>query len=129
MEDAEHNTKRVSVLVVEDEALIACDLQNILESNGYRVIGPAASLARAWDLIEQETPDLALLDVNLGSSTSFPLADVLNSRDCKIVFVTGHSRPFICESHRHRPVVEKPFLPHDLLAAVQSRLEAPAEAA
>ena len=77
MEDIEHNAKRVSVLVVEDEALIACDLQNILESNGCRVIGPAASLARAWDLIEQETPDLALLDVNLGSSTSFPLADVL----------------------------------------------------
>jgi DNA-binding response OmpR family regulator len=100
-----------------------------LENNGYRVIGPAASLTRAFELIERETPDIALLDVNLGDSTSFPLADILTARNCKIIFVTGHSRPWICESHRHRPMVEKPFLPQDLLAMVQSRLKAPAEAA
>jgi CheY-like chemotaxis protein len=129
MADFVETPRQASVLVVEDEALIACDLQNMLEGHGYRVIGPAASLRRALELIEHETPDLALLDVNLGDSTSFALADVLTSRRCKIIFVTGHSRPWIAEPHRHRPMVEKPFLPQDLLAMVQRGLEAPAEAA
>ena len=116
------------MLVVEDEALIACDLQQILEAHGYRVIGPASSPARALDLIEHETPDLALLDVNLGGTNSFALADVLTARHCNIIFVTGHSRPWIKAAHRHRTVVEKPFLPSDLLAKVEEGLEAPPDA-
>ena len=113
-----------SVLVVEDEALIACDLQDILESNGYRVIGPAASITRALDLIKDETPDLALLDVNLREATSFALAETLAARKCKVIFVTGHSRSWISEKHRPRRLVEKPFLPADLLATVKKELEA-----
>jgi DNA-binding response OmpR family regulator len=116
--------KLPSVLVVEDEALIACDLQHILESNGYRVIGPAASPARALELIKDEAPDLALLDVNLGDTTSFALADALTARECKVVFVTGHSRSWISKIHRPRRVVEKPFLPDELLATVKNELEA-----
>ena len=113
-----------SVLVVEDEALIACDLQDILESNGYRVIGPAASIARALDLIKDETPDLALLDVNLREATSFALAETLTARKCKVIFVTGHSRSWISDKHRPRRLVEKPFLPADLLATVKKELDA-----
>ena len=128
MPHTKNNTRGASVLVVEDEALIACDLQEILEKHGYRVIGPASSLARALDLIEHETPDLALLDVNLGETNSFALADVLTERNCNIIFVTGHSRSWISAAHRHLTIVEKPFLPSDLLAKVEEGLEAPPEA-
>jgi DNA-binding response OmpR family regulator len=124
MAGIEGNASGAKVLVVEDEALIACDLQQILETHGYKVIGPAASLARAFDLIEQETPELALLDVNLGAADSFALADVLAARNCEIIFVTGHSRYWISAAHRHRTVVEKPFLPRDLIAKVEEGLEA-----
>ena len=57
------------VLVVEDEALIAMDLQALLEEAGYQVLGPANSSAAALALIDNEEPDVALLDVNLGRST------------------------------------------------------------
>jgi len=121
--------KLPSVLVVEDEALIACDLQHILESSGYRVIGPAASLARGLELIKDETPDLALLDVNLGDTTSYALADALTARKCKVIFVSGHSRSWISKGHRPLRVVEKPFLPDELLATVKTELEASSDPA
>ena len=53
------------VLVVEDEVLIAMDLQLLLQRNGWRVLGPAATVAEALRLLRGETPDVALLDVSL----------------------------------------------------------------
>jgi DNA-binding response OmpR family regulator len=124
MADHTPHTPQASVLVVEDEALIACDLQHLLESNGFRVIGPAASVATALDLIKAETPDIALLDVNLGGTTSFGLADALTARKCNVIFLTGHSRSWILKKHRALRLIEKPFLPSELLATVQREWEA-----
>jgi DNA-binding response OmpR family regulator len=115
--------KQASVLIVEDDALIAVDLQQILEGKGYRIIGPAYCVASALALIACETPELALLDAHLGRTNSFELADVLLERNSKVIFVTGHSRRWLSMSHRHRRVVEKPFLPADVLAAVESELK------
>lgn len=114
--------KPVSVLILEDDVLIALDLQHILENEGYRVIGPAFCSATALSLIENETPTLALLDAHLGRTNSFELADILLARNAKIIFVTGHSRGWISLPHRHRRIIEKPFLPSDVLAAVKSEL-------
>jgi len=114
--------KQTSVLLLEDDVLIALDLQHILENAGYRVIGPAFSTATALALIENETPALALLDANLGRTNSFELADILVARNAKVIFVTGHSRGWISEAHRHRRIIEKPFLPSDVLAAVENEL-------
>lgn len=111
-----------SILVVEDEALIAMDLQALLEDAGYRVIGPANSIAAALKLLEREKPDLALLDVNLGGVDVFELADVLAVRDSRMIFLTGHTAQRLPEIHRHRPLVAKPYLPHMLLQAVQRAL-------
>jgi DNA-binding response OmpR family regulator len=115
--------KQTSVLIVEDDALIAVDLQQILEGKGYRIIGPAYCAASALALIARETPELALLDAHLGRTNSFELADVLLERNSKVIFVTGHSRHWLSISHRHHRVVEKPFLPADVLAAVESELK------
>ena len=54
------------MLIVEDEALIALDLELLLVRHGWRVLGPTATVAQALRLLnEGETPDVALLDVNL----------------------------------------------------------------
>ena len=53
------------VLVVEDELLLALDLELLLQRHGFRVLGPAATVAEALRLLEGGTPDAALLDVNL----------------------------------------------------------------
>ena len=107
-----------SVLVVEDEALIAMDLQALLEEAGYRVLGPANSTAAAMALLAGQDPDVALLDVNLGRSDVFGVANELATRKTKLIFLTGHSAQKLPPAHRHRPLVSKPYLPHVLLQAV-----------
>jgi DNA-binding response OmpR family regulator len=89
-----------------------------------RVIGPQQSPARALELIKDEAPALALLDVNLGDTTSFALADALTARECKVVL---RNRPLPLLDFEIQPpsrVVEKPFLPDELLATVKNELEA-----
>ncbi|MGQ4274617.1 response regulator [Terrihabitans sp. B22-R8] len=58
-----------SVLVVEDEAIIAMDLAFSLEAMGYRVIGPAATCEEACRLAREDRPDLLLMDVSIQGGT------------------------------------------------------------
>ena len=112
------------ILVVEDEALIAMDLQALLEEAGYLVLGPANSSAAALALIEKDEPDVALLDVNLGRSDVFGVANALTERKTQVIFLTGHTAHKLPEIHRHLPLVSKPYLPQVLLQAVERALEA-----
>jgi DNA-binding response OmpR family regulator len=111
-----------SILVVEDEALIAMDLQMVLEDAGYRVIGPANSPDAAMALLDTQLPDVALLDVNLGRFDVFGVANELAARKTKLIFLTGHTAQRLPEAHRHRPLIGKPYLPHLLLQIVQQVL-------
>jgi DNA-binding response OmpR family regulator len=108
----------VTVLVVEDDALIALDIQAILEDADHKVIGLASTVEAALTIIAKEVPQIAILDVNLGKSNVFEFADVLAHAGTPILFLTGHSKAALAEAHRHRPVVAKPFLPGVLLAAM-----------
>ena len=112
-----------NILVVEDEALIAMDLQALLEGAGYRVLGPANSSAAALALIEKAEPDVALLDVNLGRSDAFGVASVLVERNTQVIFLTGHTAHKLPPAHRHLPLVSKPYLPQVLLQAVERALD------
>ena len=56
---------KASILIVEDEPLIADDIADILEKNGYRVIGIADEATDALNLIQKESPEIALLDINI----------------------------------------------------------------
>jgi CheY-like chemotaxis protein len=117
------NRGNVRILVVEDEALIAMDLQALLEEAGYQVLGPANSTEAALAIIDKETPDLALLDVNLGRSDAFGVAAVLIERKTEVIFLTGHTAHKLPQAHRHLPLVSKPYLPQVLLQAVERALE------
>src|SRR5262249_53933206 len=110
------------VLVVEDEAVIAMDLQALLEEAGYRVLGPANSTAAAFKLLDNDEPDVALLDVNLGRSDVFVVANALAALKTKVIFLTGHTAQKLPPAHRHRPLLAKPYMPHVLLQAVRSAL-------
>ena len=111
------------ILVVEDEALIAMDLQALLEEAGYQVLGPANSSEAALAIIEKDAPDVALLDVNLGRSDAFGVATVLVERKTEVIFLTGHTAHKLPQAHRHLPLVSKPYLPQVLLQAVERALQ------
>jgi DNA-binding response OmpR family regulator len=79
------------VLVVEDEFLIAMDLELLLERHGWRVLGPAATVAAALRLLEEdERPAVALLDVNLGGELVTPVAEALRALTVPFVLASAH---------------------------------------
>jgi DNA-binding NtrC family response regulator len=111
------------VLVVEDNSLIAWDLQAILQRAGCVVIGPCATLATAHRACKQAL-DAALVDFNINGETAMPLVDALSSAKVPVVFVTGHSNGPILDHHRQSPIVTKPFQPEEVLAALLRALVA-----
>jgi CheY-like chemotaxis protein len=113
------------VLVVEDEFLIAMDLEAMLTEHGWRVLGPAATVAQALDLLEDgEMPDVALLDVNLRGETVVPVAEVLRERGVPIVLASAYSRAgSIAHVLAGTPNVGKPAKERHLLAALKRVVE------
>jgi DNA-binding response OmpR family regulator len=107
----------LKVLVVEDEPLVAMDLQDVLRDAGCTVVGPALSLKQGMRLIEEEAVDGAVLDVNLGDEMVFPLADVLAERSIPFVYVTGYERLLRTCNHGC-PVLQKPYNSQQLLKIV-----------
>ncbi len=107
------------VLVVIDDAIVGLDLQRLLHDAGYRVIGPAATVAEVQRMIEKGDIDCALLDFDVDRRAPLPIADLLAFADVPFVYLTtGAHRP-VPVWHRHRPVVDKPFTRDALLAAIE----------
>lgn len=82
------------VLVVEDEALIALHICDVLEDMGCEPLGPAATVKQAMELIRNGAPDAAILDVNLGGERSDKVAKALSSLDVPFLYCTGYADPF-----------------------------------
>lgn len=98
------------VLVVEDEYMIAIDLQRSLEARGVSVIGPVGTVSDALALLaDGKTIDAAVLDINLGREEVFPLADALKKRAVPIVFATGYEEWIIPIGFSDSPRIEKPI--------------------
>lgn len=106
------------ILVVEDEMLVALMLEDILDSLGHQVVGPAMRLPQALELAATCEVDLAILDINLDGSKSFPVADVLSKRGVPFLFATGYGVAGLEAPYKDRFVLSKPFAPHTLQAAL-----------
>lgn len=81
------------ILVVEDEPLLAIEVEQTLRAAGSEVLGPAGTLAEALRLVGEGDGgrlDAAVLDVNLGGQAAFPVADLLVRRGVPVVFATGY---------------------------------------
>lgn len=98
------------ILVVEDEYLIASDLQLWLEDQEAEVLGPVPTVAAALALLEDEArPDIAVLDINLGHEQVFPVADALQAAEVPFVFVTGYDARLIPTRYDDVPWCLKPL--------------------
>ena len=97
------------ILVVEDEYMMADDLQYDLEKAGAEVIGPVPSVADALRLLAtEEVIDGAILDVNLRGEKAYPVADVLRERGIPFVLATGYETWSLPEAYKDVPRCEKP---------------------
>jgi CheY-like chemotaxis protein len=108
----------MTVLVVEDDFIVAYDMQMMLEEQGARVLGPATNLAEAQQLLAKERPTVAVLDVNLNGEYVFPLADALRAQDVPFLFATAYADQdqLFPQAARSVPRLPKPVLPNVLIA-------------
>jgi CheY-like chemotaxis protein len=107
------------VLVVEDEALVAFALEEMLNDFGYEVAGLAPNVRTALKLVGAERIDAAILDVNLGGETVDPVADALAAAGVPFVFTTGYtSASALPRGFEERPALNKPYQPEALRDAL-----------
>ena len=113
-------------LVLDDEFLIALDIQQILERAGAEHVASVASAAEAIGLLGRESKfDVAVLDVKLGDleRDSFDVAALLEKQGTPVVFLTGMRVDDVHASQFAKaPVIEKPYDAAALLRAVQRAL-------
>ncbi len=113
-----------TVLVAEDEFIIALDLCSTVEEAGCIVEGPYADIASAMLALQKKLPDVAILDVSLDDGESFPLAERLIAEHVPVIFHSGH---FTIEEMEARfpqaTACTKPCPPGEIIAKVKAALQ------
>lgn len=115
--------QELTIFIVEDEFLLAMDLQEQLRHAGYNVIGFTASPNAACAVARQARPSLVLMDINLcGHMEGIDLARQLKAAiGCTVIFMTAYSDPFVRDQARAvgpAAILQKPFRQAELLAAI-----------
>jgi len=107
------------ILVVEDEAASALEVQQLLRECGYRVVGPAASAEEAQRLIDRGHRPIhcALLGSCIPGVTA--IADSLASRAVPVVWIAAGTSDAFAWDRRDEPVVRQPFGRHELVDAIE----------
>lgn len=110
MKNGEPQFAGLRVLYLEDEILIALDVTSALKDAGFSTVKTVHRLKDAWEAIEAEAYDVALLDINVDRrQTSFELGDHLKKNDTIVVFASGNGTD--CERLREQgfQFIDKPF--------------------
>lgn len=116
--------KDCSVLVVDDEILIALDLEATLRSSGADIVGPCTNAAAALDAIKITPPDAAVLDIRLGRETSEAIADRLAAEGIPFVFYSGQTLPTTMRAKfAGAQILTKPVQGRELIDAVARLVE------
>lgn len=113
------NGKRI--LVVEDEALIAVMVEDMLTDMGSSVVGPAATIEAALKLAGAEMIDAAVLDVNVRGERIDPVADALFARGIPMLFATGYGEVKLA-SGAPTTVIDKPYTQDKLARGLASAM-------
>jgi PAS domain S-box-containing protein len=118
-EQHEATEPRLRVLVVEDEAIVALEIEENLRDAGFEVVGPAARVAEAFELLKEFGCDAAVLDINLGAETSEPIARLLADKGTPFVTVSGYSQDQRPSGFRGGAFLTKPLRAELLVAQLR----------
>lgn len=113
---------KLRVLLVEDEALVAMMIEDVLSELGHEVVAVVGRLTAAIEQANTLNVDIAVLDLNLNGERTDPVAAALRSRGIPFVFATGYGAAGAQEMWSGVPVVQKPFQPRELVAAINAAL-------
>ena len=107
------------ILILEDEAIIAWDIEAELESRGVSVAGVAGRLAEAMALVEAGGITVAILDINVGTANSYGIAQSCRERGIAVIFLTGDTGDQRPDDLSHFEVVSKPVNYNQLMDALR----------
>ena len=110
------------VLVVEDDSLVGFDVRSLLREAGCEVVGPFPSKNSALRAISEQHIDAAVVDVNLGDSFSFSVADALTWAKVPFLWLTGYSPDVLPDRYRGHTLIDKPYTPASLIGALENVL-------
>jgi CheY-like chemotaxis protein len=113
------------VLIIEDESIIALDLENLVSELGHKVVGSAATKDEAVTKARAQKPGLVLADINLGEGGSGidAVSEILRTFDIPVIFITAYPERLLT-GERPEPtyLITKPFLPETVQATIGQAL-------
>lgn len=115
-------TRPSRILLVEDEAMIAMLMEDMLADFGCEVSAVVGELDQATAEARSGSFDLAFIDLNLNGVPAYPVADALRARGIPFAFVTGYGAAGADRAYADVPVLQKPFRASDLEATVRQLL-------
>lgn len=107
------------ILIVEDEFLVALDIERMVDEGGGSVVGPVATLDEALAKARDEPLDGAILDVNIGGRKVTPVVQVLRERGVPFILSTGYGPQAIDPEIADAPSLSKPFDERQVVALMQ----------
>ncbi|WP_245413457.1 response regulator [Mangrovicella endophytica] len=111
------------VFIVEDESLVAMQLEDMLFDFGCDVVGLAMQVARGIEMAAAaEALDVAILDVNIGGQKVYPIAELLRRNGVPIVFATGYGRAGVEAEWQDCPVLQKPYTADQVGSTIEAVL-------
>ncbi len=106
------------VLIVEDEALIAMLIEDYLDDLGCEIVGTASRLEDGLRKATDLQIDVAVLDINLAGTLSYPIAEVLSARNIPFIFASGYGLTALPQGLTGTPVLPKPYEQKTLVDAL-----------
>jgi PAS domain S-box-containing protein len=107
------------IIIIEDEPLVAMDLESSLKAAGCEIVGSVGTIAQGKNLIANAECDAALIDANLAGHPVDELAAALTQKNIPFAFVTGYGRMALPLGFRDALVLNKPFGQEQLLAIME----------
>jgi two-component system, response regulator PdtaR len=125
--NAQFSTNKLSILIVEDDPIVASYIEEVLTEAEFHVAGVAASASEALSLLDHDKPDLALIDIRLtGQLDGIDLACLIRTKiNAPTIFLSGSAdAPTRLRAEAARPLafLQKPFRPSKLFNAIQRAL-------
>jgi DNA-binding response OmpR family regulator len=117
MPTSEHKHR---ILVVEDEAMISMLLEDMVLDCGGELVGPVARFDDALALAHKAVFGVAVLDLNLNGTLSYPIAEVIRERGIPVIFATGYGADGLLDRFSDCPTLQKPFSQQDFAEAISA---------
>lgn len=110
-------------MIVEDEAVVAMDLIDLVEDADAQAIGPFTTVTDSLAALRNELPTVALLDIRLKDGDSYPIAETLSAANVPIVFMSGHAESSVlAKRFPNAPFLVKPASQEAVLKALTSAI-------